>query len=82
MIGDPAEPRELLGRVVRDVWVRWAKEQPDPKTSWLLGWDELDGGQQEVDMRIGAELFMMGRRAGIEIGKAMRTDRDVRARPG
>lgn len=70
MISDPAEPRELLGRIVRGVWIRWAREQADPKPSWLLGWDELDAGQQEVDMRIGLELFECGKRAGIEIGKA------------
>jgi len=46
--------RELLGRAVRAIWVDWAAEQPDPTPSWLLGWDELDDGQREVDMRIGA----------------------------
>ncbi len=45
--------REMLGRLVRHAWVRWAREQPDPKPSWLVGWDELDAGQREVDMRIG-----------------------------
>ena len=29
--GDPAEPRELLGRLVRQVWVKWASEQPHPE---------------------------------------------------
>ena len=55
--GDPAEPRELAGRYVRQAWVEWAREQPDPKASWLLPWEELDDGQREVDMRIGAALF-------------------------
>jgi hypothetical protein len=50
------DSRELLGRVVRAAWVAWAKEQPDPKPSWLTGWDELDDGQREVDMRIGAAV--------------------------
>lgn len=45
--------REALGRLVRETWVTWAREQPDPKPSWLTGWDELDEGQREVDMRIG-----------------------------
>lgn len=44
---------EMLGRLVRDTWVEWAQEQPDPKPSWLLPWDELDEGQKEVDRRIG-----------------------------
>jgi hypothetical protein len=53
----PADgPREALGRQVRDVWVQWASEQPDPKPTWLVGWDELDEGQREVDMRIGETL--------------------------
>lgn len=45
--------REALGRLVRETWVAWAREQPAPKGSWLAGWDELDDGQREVDMRIG-----------------------------
>ncbi len=61
-----AEPRELLGRLVRQVWMEWAREQPDSKPSWLLPWEELDDGQREVDMRIGAMLFSKGRTAGIE----------------
>ena len=61
--GDPAEPRELVGRMVRQIWVEWAQQQPNPKPSWLLPWDELDTGQREVDMRIGAALFSAGQRA-------------------
>ena len=50
------DAREQLGRIVRDTWVNWAKEQPDPKPSWLVGWDELDEGQREVDMRVGSAI--------------------------
>jgi hypothetical protein len=50
------DPREPLGRLVRDTWVTWAREQPNPKPSWLAPWDELDDGQREVDMRIGAAV--------------------------
>lgn len=64
MTGVPAEPREPAGRLVRQVWVEWAQEQPDPKPSWLLPWEELDDGQREVDMRIGTALFDAGYRAG------------------
>jgi hypothetical protein len=39
---------------VRRIWVDWAAGQPDPKPSWLIGWGDLDDGQREVDMRIGA----------------------------
>ena len=61
--GDPREPRELVGRFVRQIWVEWAREQPDPKPSWLLPWESLDEGQREVDMRIGAALFTAGQRS-------------------
>lgn len=48
--------RDHLGRVVRETWVAWAREQPDPKPSWLTGWDQLDAGQREVDKRIGEAI--------------------------
>lgn len=43
---------ESSGRLVRQVWVDWAREQPDAKPSWLVPWEELDAGQREVDRRI------------------------------
>lgn len=55
--------RESRGRLVREIWVAWAREQPDPKPSWLLGWDEIDAGQREVDMRIGESV------AGVAVGE-------------
>jgi len=62
--------REQLGRIVRETWVAWAQEQPDPKPGWLLGWDELnDEGQREVDMRIGEA-----------VAKAARADERARIR--
>lgn len=60
---EPAEPRELAGRLVRQVWVEWAREQPNPKPSWLTPWEELDEGQREVDMRIGEALFTAGQQS-------------------
>lgn len=60
--------REQLGRIVREAWVEWAGEQPDPKPSWLTGWDDLDEDQREVDMRIGeavAEAARADERANI-----------------
>lgn len=65
--GDPAEPREALGAFVRQVWVEWAREQDDPKPSWLTSWDELDAGQREVDMRIGTALFEAGKKAAESV---------------
>lgn len=64
--GDPAEPRLAAGMLVRQVWVEWAKEQPRPTLSWLLPWDRLDPGQQEVDMRIGEALWTAGRTVGLQ----------------
>lgn len=57
--GQVRADRESLGRLVREVWVQWATEQSDPKPSWLTGWDELDDGQREVDMRIGEALVRL-----------------------
>jgi len=50
-----------LGRVVRQAWVEWAREQPAPKPSWLVPWEDLSEADQEADRRIGqavaAHLF-------------------------
>jgi hypothetical protein len=45
--------RERLGQIVREAWVRWAKQQPDPKPHWLVPWEELDEPMKEVDRQIG-----------------------------
>lgn len=50
------EKREYLGRQVRNVWVEFAKEQANPKPSHLIGWDELDEDNKEVDRRIGEHI--------------------------
>lgn len=52
--------REELGRLVRSIWLEWAKEQPNPKPSWLLPWEELSEPEKEVDRRIGEKLFLLG----------------------
>ncbi len=52
--------REALGRKVRTVWVTWAREQPNPKPSWLVPWEDLDELDREVDRRIGETLYAMG----------------------
>src|SRR5215472_6718248 len=73
-----ADPREPLGRLVRDVWVRWATEQPAVKPSWLLPWEELDDGQREVDMRIGEAVAAAERRRLTEPAGTRRCPRDHR----
>lgn len=45
--------RDQLGKIVRDAWIEWAKEQPDPKPSWLLPWEDLAEPDKEADRRIG-----------------------------
>lgn len=52
--------REELGRHVRKIWIDWARQQPSPKPSWLLSWEELSEPDREVDRRIGTELYEMG----------------------
>lgn len=52
--------REALGRFVREVWVEWAKDQPNPKPSWLVPWEQLSESDKEVDRRIGERLFTLG----------------------
>lgn len=55
--------REILGKRVRAVWAQWAREQPNPKPSWLLPWDKLSEPDREVDRRIGEELFREGQKS-------------------
>lgn len=57
--------RERLGREVREVWIAWAREQPDPKPSWLAPWEELTEAEREVDRRIGHRLYAQGVADGI-----------------
>lgn len=52
-VGMSDDSREALGRLVREVWVKWAKEQLDPKPSWLVPWEGLAEPDREVDRRIG-----------------------------
>lgn len=70
--------REDLGRLVRETWVAWAGEQPGPKPSWMTGWDELDDGQREVDMRIGEAVAANERRLWTESPGTRRCPRDHR----
>lgn len=52
--------REDKGRLVRQVWVDFAKQQDNPKPHHLLPWEELDEDNKEVDRRIGDALFNAG----------------------
>jgi hypothetical protein len=63
--------RESLGRLVREVWVVWAKDQDNPKPHHLMPWDELSDSDREVDRRIGETLagirdWRVGQRSPVE----------------
>lgn len=49
-----------LGRIVREMWIAWAKEQPLPKPSWLVPYDQLSEPDKEADRLIGKRLFFEG----------------------
>ena len=51
--------REFLGQCVRREWVRWAKEQGEPKPHWLVPWGQLSVRMREVDRRIGEHIAGM-----------------------
>ena len=48
--------REHLGRLVRGVWIAWAQRSANPKSSWLVPWEDLQEDYKEVDRRIGEEV--------------------------
>lgn len=48
--------RDQLGRFVRDAWISWAKEQPNPKPSWLVPYDDLAEADKEADRIIGERV--------------------------
>jgi hypothetical protein len=63
-----ADDREPYGRLVRETWVNWAREQYRAKPSWITDWDELDDGQREVDMRIGSAVAAQAvHDAGVDV---------------
>lgn len=63
LLASTIDGRDVLGQRVREVWVEWAREQPNPKPSWLLPWEQLSEPDREVDRRIGETLFKMGMNA-------------------
>ena len=50
---------DYLGQIVRNVWVRWAKEQPDCKPEWIAPWEDLPERIKDVDRRIGEEVELV-----------------------
>jgi len=56
-INHAAALRERLGKVVRDAWIAWAKEQKETKDSWFSPWEELAEPFKEADRRIGQAVM-------------------------
>ncbi len=59
--------REILGKRVREVWVRWASQQANPKPSWLVPWEQLSEPEREVDRQIGEELWGFGMDCAVAV---------------
>ncbi len=57
------EFREWGGKLVREVWLQWASEQPDvgDHPNWLKSWAELSERDREVDRRIATALAFYGK---------------------
>lgn len=72
----PNGQREFLGRLVRQVWVEWAREQPDPKASWLQPWEALTEPEREVDRRIGERVASVAAPLWSDDVAALRADVD------
>lgn len=56
-IDHAANLRERLGKVVREAWIAWAKEQKETKDSWFSPWEELAEPFKEADRRIGQAVM-------------------------
>jgi hypothetical protein len=48
-----------LGREVRAAWVKWAEQQPNPKPSWLVPYEELSEADKEADRCIGEWIWRL-----------------------
>lgn len=64
-IQDNTEAREKLGKIVREIWIDFVKEQSEltgtpAKPSHLTEWADLDETNKEVDRRIGWRMYEMG----------------------
>jgi hypothetical protein len=50
---------DTLGRLVRHLWVDWARKQPNPKPSWLVPYDDLSEPDKQADREIGTGVAMI-----------------------
>lgn len=49
--------RDKLGEIVRNIWINWARNHPQPKPSWLVPYEQLSESDKEADRCIGATLL-------------------------
>jgi hypothetical protein len=72
------DEREAGGRLVREVWIEWAREQPNPKPSWLVPWEGLAEPDRDVDRRIAERLTLAARAAQPETPTAVDARKPLR----
>jgi len=53
-----AHNREEGGRLVRAAWISWAQQQPNPKPSWLVPWEDLAEEDKEADRVIWDQIAL------------------------
>ncbi len=59
-LDDLAITPEDLGRAVRRIWIDTVRALiPDPKPSWVTGWDDLDDFQRAADIAIGTGIAQL-----------------------
>lgn len=64
----PKSDYDMLGREVRAEWIAWAKEQSNPKPSWLVPWEDMSEPDREAYRRIGIRLANIGRFRYVDVG--------------
>ena len=72
---------EKLGMIVRETWVKWAREQPVIREHWTDLWDQLSEPNKEVDRRIGAAIYAQAIQDAADLINDMRGqgENDLRA---
>lgn len=61
--------REILGKMVRDIWVAIARERGTDNPSNLIEWEDLDEENKEIDRIIGTIMYNYGYMNGLTDAK-------------
>lgn len=48
--------RDVLGRMTREAWVRWAESHQQPSASWLVPYENLDETEKEANRQMGENV--------------------------